>query len=143
MALWQLKDVQAQSGGGNNVSRCRATTSKVYLVIWFALFGCNQIQPSLQEPPAIEEAVQDWSAFNINDVFPEGAGRDLVLDNCQSCHVLVPILVLPLDEAAWYRSSLEHRERVEGLTDNEFETLYQYLESNFTHRQTHLSLIHI
>jgi len=132
MALWQLKDVQAQSGGGTNVSRCRATTSKVYLVIWFALFGCNQNQPSLQEPPAIEEAVQDWSAFNINDVFPEGAGRDLVLDNCQSCHVLVPILVLPLDEAAWYRSSLEHRERVEGLTDNEFETLYQYLESNFT-----------
>lgn len=132
MALWQRKDVQGQSGGGTNVSRCRATTSKVYLVIWFALFGCNQIQPSLQEPPAIEEAVQDWSAFNINDVFPEGAGRDLVLDNCQSCHVLVPILVLPLDEAAWYRSSLEHRERVEGLTDNEFETLYQYLESNFT-----------
>jgi len=132
MAIWHLKDGQAQSGGGTNVSRCGATTSKVYLVIWFALFGCNQVQPSLQEPPAIEEAVQDWSAFHINDVFPEGAGRDLVLDNCQSCHVLVPILVLPLDEAAWYRSSLEHRERVEGLTDDEFETLYQYLESNFT-----------
>lgn len=70
--------------------------------------------------------------FNIRDVFPEGAGRELVLDNCQSCHVLVPILILRMDKAAWYRNSLEHRERVEGLGDEDFETLYDYLTSTFT-----------
>ena len=32
-----------------------------------------------------------------------------------------------MDEAAWYRNSLEHRERVEGLSDTDFETLYTYL----------------
>lgn len=127
-----MKDAQTQAGGGADVPWCGATTTKICLVILVALSGCDQTLPSAQEVPAIEEEARDWSEFNINDVFPEGAGRDLVLDNCQSCHVLVPILVLPLDEAAWYRSSLEHRERVEGLTDSEFETLYQYLESNFT-----------
>ena len=70
--------------------------------------------------------------FNIHDVFPEGPGRELVLDNCQSCHVLVPILILRMDKAAWYRNSLEHRERVEGLGDEDFETLYDYLTSSFT-----------
>lgn len=109
-----------------------ATMAGLGFAVWMALSACGEVQPSPQEPAAVDDAPQDWSTFNINDVFPEGAGRDLVLDNCQSCHVLVPILVLPLDDAAWYRSSLEHRERVEGLTDSEFEALYDYLASNFT-----------
>lgn len=90
-------------------------------------------------PPAAEQAAEEASIvvteakpFNIRDVFPEGPGRELVLANCQSCHVLVPILVLRMDEAAWYRSSIEHRERVEGLTDVEFEVLYDYLTTTFT-----------
>ena len=109
-----------------------ASMAVLALGAWIAFSACNQIQPSPPETGSSEVEGEDWSAFNINDVFPEGAGRQLVLDNCQSCHVLVPILVLPLDDAAWYRSSLEHRERVEGLTDTEFEALYEYLASNFT-----------
>lgn len=94
---------------------------------------------SCGRPPTVAEAETEAASqptpeakpFNIRDVFPEGAGRELVLENCQSCHVLVPILVLRMDEAAWYRSSIEHRERVEGLTDQEFEVLYDYLTSKF------------
>ena len=44
----------------------------------------------------------------------------------------VPIVVLQMDEAAWFRNSLEHRSRVEGLSDEEFELLYDYLSSTFT-----------
>ena len=120
------------SGTPFAVVRANMQLAKLAVLISVAVSGCNGVQPSPQAAPSVEEEVEDWSAFNINDVFPEGAGRELVLDNCQSCHVLVPILVLPLDEAAWYRSSLEHRERVEGLTDSEFETLYDYLATNFT-----------
>ena len=127
-----IRYLSAQPGKRGVRFRVGATTACLGLALWIALSACSQVQPSPQEPAEVEDAPQDWSAFNINDVFPEGAGRDLVLDNCQSCHVLVPILVLPLDEAAWYRSSLEHRERVEGLTDTEFEALYEYLASNFT-----------
>ena len=127
-----IRYLSAQPGERGVKFRVGATTAGLGLALWTALSACSQVQPSPQEPAAVEDAPRDWSAFNINDVLPEGAGRDLVLDNCQSCHVLVPILVLPLDEAAWYRSSLEHRERVEGLTDSEFEALYEYLASNFT-----------
>ncbi len=102
----------------------------VLLAACIASSGCGQAPPPAAE--VVGEPTRDWSTFNMTDVFPEGQGRDLVLNNCQSCHVLVPILVLPMDEAAWYRSGLEHRERVEGLTDAEFETLYDYLASTFT-----------
>jgi hypothetical protein len=79
------------------------------------------------EPPASQTLTVDLDA-----IFPAGPGRDLVLNNCQTCHVWVPIVILQMDEAAWYRNSLNHRGRVEALSDAEFETLYAYLSSTFT-----------
>lgn len=108
-------------------------TAVVVVATWTGGTGCSD--PQLTEPPQTElqaASPSETPAFNIRDVFPPGPGRQLVFDNCQGCHVLVPIFVLPMDEAAWYRNSLEHRERVEGLSDKDFETLYMYLSSTFT-----------
>lgn len=71
------------------------------------------------------------SKVNMEEIFPAGAGRDLVLNNCQNCHTFVPIVILQMDEDAWTRSSLDHRGRVAGLSDDEFKTLYTYLKANF------------
>lgn len=71
------------------------------------------------------------SKVNMEEIFPAGAGRDLVLNNCQNCHTFVPIVILQMDEEAWTRSSLDHRERVTSLSDDEFKTLYTYLKANF------------
>ena len=68
---------------------------------------------------------------NLDEIFPPGEGRDLVLNNCQNCHTFVPIVVLQMDEAAWTRNSIDHRERVTSLTDEEVKTLYTYLRANF------------
>jgi mono/diheme cytochrome c family protein len=68
---------------------------------------------------------------NLEEIFPPGPGRDLVLENCQNCHTFVPIVVLQMDKDAWQRNSLDHRERVSSLTDEQFQTLYQYLTTNF------------
>ncbi len=68
---------------------------------------------------------------NLDEIFPAGNGRDLVLNNCQNCHTFVPIVVLQMEKDAWYRSSLDHRERVTRLTDDEFKTVYEYLTANF------------
>jgi mono/diheme cytochrome c family protein len=68
----------------------------------------------------------------MDAIFPPGEGRSLVLNNCQSCHTWVPIVVLQMNEAEWERSSTEHRGRVQGLSDQEFETLYAYLKASFT-----------
>jgi hypothetical protein len=67
----------------------------------------------------------------MDEIFPAGAGRDLVLNNCQNCHTFVPIVILQMDEDGWTRSSLDHRGRVTGLSDEEFNTLYTYLKANF------------
>ena len=105
----------------------------LYLAAGTLLVSCGG-QPPAEEPEAGPPPghASEAKPFNIRDVFPEGPGRELVLDNCQSCHVVVPILVLRMDEAAWYRNSIEHRERVEGLGDEDFEILYEYLSSTFT-----------
>lgn len=83
-------------------------------------------------PPPVEPAATQPLTVDLDAIFPAGPGRDLVLNNCQTCHVWVPIVVLQMDEAAWYRNSLNHRGRVEALSDAEFETLYAYLSSTFT-----------
>jgi hypothetical protein len=70
------------------------------------------------------------SKVNMDELFPPGAGRDLVLNNCQNCHTFVPIVVLQMDEEAWTRSSLDHRQRV-NVNDDEFKTIYTYLKANF------------
>jgi mono/diheme cytochrome c family protein len=69
--------------------------------------------------------------LDMDQIFPPGEGRDLVLNNCQNCHTFVPIVVLQMDKSQWERSSLDHRERVTTLTDEEFRKLYEYLTTNF------------
>lgn len=118
---------------GRAPARLGACSVALALAAGVALASCGERSP--EEPlgsgtPPVQAV--EARPFNIRDVFPEGPGRELVLDNCQSCHVLVPILVLRMDKAAWYRNSLEHRERVEGLDDDDFEILYDYLTSTFT-----------
>ena len=118
---------------GRAPPRLGAYSAALALAAGVALAACGERSPG-EESAGGTPPVQAVEArpFNIRDVFPEGPGRELVLDNCQSCHVLVPILILRMDEAAWYRNSLEHRERVEGLDDDDFEILYDYLSSTFT-----------
>ena len=68
---------------------------------------------------------------NVVGIFPAGPGRDLVLNNCQNCHTFAPIVILQMDQGAWQRNSLDHRQRVTTLTDEEFTVLYEYLAANF------------
>jgi hypothetical protein len=68
---------------------------------------------------------------NIDEIFPPGRGRELVLNNCTTCHTFVPIVVLQMTKEAWERNSRDHRERVTALSDADFNTLYEYLAANF------------
>jgi hypothetical protein len=69
---------------------------------------------------------------DIDAIFPQHPGREILLNTCQSCHSWVPVVVLRMNEAEWARSKAEHRSRVEALGDEEFEILYDYLSSTFT-----------
>jgi hypothetical protein len=87
--------------------------------------------PAAPAPPPAEPPTGAPVKVDINAIFPPGPGRDLALNNCQNCHTFVPIVILQMDEAAWTRNSVDHRERVTGLSDGDFKTLYDYLKANF------------
>lgn len=69
--------------------------------------------------------------LNMDELFPPGEGRELVLNNCQTCHNFVPILTLQMDEQQWDRNRSDHRERVSQLSDAEVQALYGYLKKTF------------
>jgi mono/diheme cytochrome c family protein len=68
---------------------------------------------------------------DMDAIFPAGEGRDLLLNNCQSCHTWAPIVVLQMTPEEWDRWAVEHRPRVSNLTEEEFTTLKAYLVENF------------
>jgi hypothetical protein len=70
-------------------------------------------------------------SIDINAIFPPGPGRELVLNNCTSCHTFVPIVILQMTKEAWERNRRDHQDRVAGLSAEELDTLYQYVTANF------------
>jgi cytochrome c5 len=88
-------------------------------------------EPARGARPPQPDAATVATKVDIDAIFPAGEGRDLVLNNCQNCHTFVPIVVLQMDKEAWHRNSLDHRDRVTTLSDDEFKTLYDYLATNF------------
>jgi len=103
-----------------------------------AFVMCAACSKQAPPPDAGPQAQAQASAANsgpnhvdINKIFPAGPGRELVLNNCTSCHTFVPIVILQMNKDEWERSSRNHRSRVPGLSDDEFKTLYAYLVANF------------
>ena len=68
---------------------------------------------------------------NLDEIFPAGRGRQLVLNNCTTCHTFVPIVILKMTKEAWERNSRDHRGRVAALGEADFKVLYEYLATNF------------
>jgi hypothetical protein len=94
--------------------------------------GQSAGQPAASAAPGDGKTTAGASASKVNmeEIFPAGAGRDLVLNNCQNCHTFVPIVVLQMDDEGWTRSSLDHRQRV-NVSDDDFKLIYTYLKANF------------
>jgi cytochrome c5 len=96
-----------------------------------AAAGCGSASENASDAADPQAASSDPVRVDLDAIFPQGPGRDLVLENCQNCHTFVPIVVLQMDKDAWYRNSLDHRDRVTTLTDEQFKTVYEYLTTNF------------
>ena len=103
----------------------------------FPVLGCGGSTPGAAtlapqaDTTATNPRPSGSTTVDINGIFPPGPGRDLVLNTCQNCHNFVPIVILQMDKDAWRRNSLDHRERVANLPDDDFRTLYEYLAANF------------
>jgi mono/diheme cytochrome c family protein len=117
---------------------------KAYLVVGVLTVvaaGCGGPAASLEPgaaaktagaAPAERQQVSNEPAhLNLEDIFPPGNGRDLVLENCQTCHTFVPIVILQKDKDAWNHWKVDHRDRVSNLTEDQFKALSEYLVASF------------
>ena len=96
------------------------------------LSGCSgTTETTKSDMPPQPDAATVAGKVDIDQIFPPGEGRDLVLNNCQNCHTFVPIVVLQMEEDAWTRNSIDHRDRVAQVSDEDFKTMYAYLQANF------------
>ncbi len=67
---------------------------------------------------------------DLDKIFPPGKGQDLVFRACVNCHNWVPLVMAGFDKPAWQQNKMNHRNRVSGLSDQEFEFLYDYLANS-------------
>ena len=100
--------------------------------------GCESGEPSPDTAPAagpsasvVTTSADGQMTVDMDAIFPEGEGREILLNNCQSCHTWVPVVVLGMNEDEWARWRQDHRARVPGIPDDRFEVLYDYLVTNF------------
>ena len=101
--------------------------------VFISCLACGGPAPSGGQPSKAPVAASyEPVRVDLDAIFPPGPGRDLLLNNCQTCHTWVPIVILQMDQNAWRRNGLEHRDRVEALGDEEFKVLYDYLSPTFT-----------
>ena len=57
--------------------------------------------------------------------------RTLILDNCTSCHVFVPIVLQQFDEAGWQGLFDRHKDRIPQLDADQVKLMRSYLAANF------------
>jgi cytochrome c5 len=100
------------------------------------LAGCGSSpaakpESSPQANQAKAPAGTQTANLNMDEIFPAGKGRDLVINDCTSCHTFVPIVILQMNKEEWERSLRNHRERVQSMSDADYETLSQYVIANF------------
>jgi mono/diheme cytochrome c family protein len=95
------------------------------------VIGCGSAPAGSADAGAPGAASAGPSKVDLDTIFPPGAGREVVLGSCQNCHTFVPIVILQMDKDAWRRNSLDHRERVAALSDEQFNQAYAYLAENF------------
>src|SRR5580704_3590437 len=112
---------------------CHMLVAFVTAIAFVVLAGCSvpASPPASQQPAKTAPADAQTAKVNMDQIFPPGRGRDLLLNNCTGCHTFVPIVVLQMTKEAWERNSRDHRGRVAALSDADFRTLYDYLIANF------------
>jgi hypothetical protein len=69
--------------------------------------------------------------LNLDDYFPPGAGRDLVLQNCTACHSIVPIVTGQRTKDRWLNIKIDHADKLGSLTESDATIIFDYLAANF------------
>lgn len=95
------------------------------------LASCESGVEPESEQPAPPPAAPAPMPTSLNDVFPEGLGRSLVLDSCGSCHAAACSAIGQRTTGRWKALEADHRDRVADMSDADYRILFVYLAENF------------
>jgi hypothetical protein len=70
--------------------------------------------------------------FNVASVFPEGAGRDQVLNTCGSCHPVACTAIGQRTPDRWDAIRAGHAEHLSSASDADVEAMFAYLKEHFS-----------
>ena len=101
--------------------------------------GCGGAAPPAGEssgarPAAAPAASQTAKApeapapKTVADIFPPGDGRELVLNNCASCHNVACTAIGQRPSERWDALKVSHKEHVSGVN---LDVVFGYLNANF------------
>ncbi len=93
--------------------------------------ACSQAEaPAAQSEPAVPGASAPAPAApkTVADLFPAGPERDLVLNNCASCHNVACATIGQRPAARWDDLEQGHSDRVPGA---DLDAIFAYLKGNF------------
>ena len=69
--------------------------------------------------------------FTVADIFPPGAGREMVLDTCGSCHPVVCCARGQRTAERWDSIHQGHKDKLSGRPAADLEAMFTYLKTNF------------
>lgn len=96
--------------------------------------GAPASEESAAQAPAAQEP-ESAAPETIADLFPEGEGRALVLNNCAGCHAVACAAMGQRTPARWEALQAAHREHISAMSDEDLETIFTYLQENFDDSQ--------
>ena len=71
----------------------------------------------------------------VADLFPQGEGRDLVLNNCSSCHAVACAVIGQRTAARWNGLREGHSDHLPALAGAELDRIFAYLQGHFDDTQ--------
>ena len=99
--------------------------------------GGGEAVPSEESSPEGAGAASAASTQpeTVGDLFPEGEDRDLVLNNCSSCHAVACAVIGQRTAARWNGLKEGHSDRLPSLADGELDRMFAYLQGHFNDTQ--------
>ena len=99
------------------------------------MVGCLAETPAVvSEEEPLMDAIHETDAampISIAELFPDGPGKVLVMDNCSACHAVACSVIGQRTNRRWDNLKEDHRDKASNLTEEDLETLFKYLKANF------------
>jgi mono/diheme cytochrome c family protein len=134
-------------GVGSGAGKGTGLLAVMVLGATLALAGCGDgSAPATQDPGNAAAASPAAPAQSVApapangpqtvvDLFPEGEGRQIVLNNCSSCHAVACAAMGQRPASRWSELREAHREHVPSLSDDDLRTAFAYLQTHFDDQQ--------